>query len=92
MAVRPVVDQVDGGQQLRLKQTSLPIVEEVALLRVHRALNLTAIVVQLVERDPSVDVCVEVLHVVNLKSKTGWKGGRIARDIIKGRKIATTLS
>ena len=67
MAIRPVVHQVDRRQQLWVKQASRAIVEEVALLRVHRALDLTAIVVQLVERDSRVNVGVEVLHVVHLK-------------------------
>ena len=67
MAIRPVVHQVDRRQQLRVEQASCAIVEEVALLRVHRALDLTAIVVQLVERDSRVNVGVEVLHVVHLK-------------------------
>ena len=69
MAVRPVVDQVDGGEEFGFKEASLAVVEEMTLLRVHSALDLTTIVVQLVEGDPSVDVCMEVLHVVNLK----WK-------------------
>ena len=69
MAIRPVVHQVDRRQQLWVKQASRAIVEEVALLRVHRALDLTAIVVQLVERDSRVNVGVEVLHVVHLKLK-----------------------
>ena len=67
MAIRPVVHQVDRRQQLWVKQASRAVVEEVALLRVHRALDLTAIVVQLVERDSRVNVGVEVLHVVHLK-------------------------
>jgi len=65
VAIRPVVHQVDRRQQLRVKQASRAVVEEVALLRVHRALDLTAIVVQLVERDSRVNVGVEVLHVVH---------------------------
>ena len=73
MAIRPVVHQVDRRQQLRVKQASRAVVEEVALLRVHRALDLTAIVVQLVERDSRVNVGVEVLHVVHLKLKSKIK-------------------
>ena len=73
MAIRPVVHQVDRRQQLWVKQASRAVVEEVALLRVHRALDLTAIVVQLVERDSRVNVGVEVLHVVHLKLKSKIK-------------------
>ena len=73
MAIRPVVHQVDRRQKLRVKQASRAVVEEVALLRVHRALDLTAIVVQLVERDSRVNVGVEVLHVVHLKLKSKIK-------------------
>ena len=40
-----------------------------AAIRVDTALNLAAVTLQLVERDPGVNVPVEVLHVEHLKTK-----------------------
>ena len=51
------------------KKNSYLVIEEMAAIRVDTALNLAAVTLQLVERDPSVNVPVEVLHVEHLQHK-----------------------
>ena len=72
MTVSPVVHQVDGRQQVGLEQLTLPVEEELAPLGVDVALNLSAVVLELVEGDPGVDVLVKILHVVNLEKKPSY--------------------
>ena len=66
VAVGPVVHQVDGGQEVRLVQLSRPVEEKFSFLGVNIALNLSPIILQLMEGDPGVDIFMKILHVVNL--------------------------
>lgn len=62
MAVRPVVHQVDGGQKLRIVQLTLAVKKEFSFLSVNSALNLTPVIVQLIEGNPRLNVSMKVLH------------------------------
>ena len=67
VAVGPVVHQVDGGQEVRLVQLSRPVEEKFSFLGVNITLDLSPVILQLVECYPRVDIFMEILHVVNLK-------------------------
>jgi len=63
VAVCPVVHQVDGWQQVWIIQLACIVKKELPLFGVDCALNLTAIVIQLIECDLGLNIRVEVLHV-----------------------------
>ena len=67
MTVGPVVHQVDGGQEVRLVQLPGPVEEKFSFLGVNITLDLSPVILQLVECDPGVDIFMKILHVVNLK-------------------------
>ena len=70
MAVCPVVHQVDGRQEVGLEQVAFAVVEKFPLLSVDIALDLSSVILELMESDPGVDILVKILHVVNLEAKT----------------------
>ena len=70
MAVCPVVHQVDGRQEVGLEQVAFTVVEKLPLLSVDIALDLSSVILELMESDPGVDILVKILHVVNLEAKT----------------------
>ena len=59
--------------QLNQKKNSYLVIEEMTAIRVDTALNLAAVTLQLVERDPGVNVPVKVLHVEHLQHKFIFK-------------------
>ena len=67
MAVGPVIHQVDGGQEVWLVQLAGAIEEKFSFLGVNITLDLSPVILQLVECDPGVDIFMKILRVVNLK-------------------------
>ena len=65
----PFYSPLDVHAAIQPKKNSYLVIEEMTAIRVDTALNLAAVTLQLVERDPSVNVPVEVLHVEHLKTK-----------------------
>lgn len=88
MAVRPVVHQVDGGQQLGGEEGLVAVKKQFPFLSMDSALYLGPIIIQFIECDPGLDVRVEVLHVKHLitedvlKNKEKLQNIRAAKSVL----------